>query len=146
MTDALFLLDTDHDNAPVLAEGIEEGWTIALPSQVKRHAISAMRLLEGDALQLSDGKGLRIHAKVTDVENGLVRVEAFTREAPRMTRLALVQALAKTGHDEQAIDMATQIGVDEVIPWCADRSIAKWKPGRTDKRWKSRNRIASRRN
>ncbi|RIY28004.1 16S rRNA (uracil(1498)-N(3))-methyltransferase, partial [Bifidobacteriaceae bacterium WP022] len=36
MTDALFLLDTDHDNAPVLAEGIEEGWTIALPSQVKR--------------------------------------------------------------------------------------------------------------
>ena len=51
MTDALFLLDTDHDNAPVLAEGIEEGWTIALPSQVKRHAISAMRLSEGDALQ-----------------------------------------------------------------------------------------------
>lgn len=80
MTDALFLLDTDHDNAPVLAEGIEEGWTIALPSQVKRHAISAMRLSEGDALQLSDGKGLRIHAKVTDVENGLVCVEAFTRK------------------------------------------------------------------
>ena len=77
-----------------------------------------MRLSEGDALQLSDGKGLRIHAKVTDAENGLVRVEAFTREAPRTTRLALVQALAKTGHDEQAIDMATQIGVDELIPWC----------------------------
>ena len=135
MTDALFLLDTDHDNAPVLADGIEEGWTLTLPSSVKRHAISAMRLAEGDALQLSDGKGLRIHATVTDAENGLVRVDAFTREARRTTRLALVQALAKTGHDEQAIDMATQIGVDEVIPWCADRSIAKWKPGRTDKRW-----------
>ena len=48
----------------------------------------------------------------------------------------MVQALAKTGHDEQAIDTATQIGVDEVIPWQADRSIAKWKMGRTDKKWR----------
>ena len=47
-----------------------------------------------------------------------------------------MQALAKTGHDEQAIDMATQIGVDQVIPWQADRSIAKWKAGRTDKKWR----------
>ena len=52
-------------------------------------------------------------------------------------RLALIQALAKTGHDEQAIDMATQIGVDQVVPWQADRSIAKWKVGRTDKKWNS---------
>ncbi|WP_427877088.1 16S rRNA (uracil(1498)-N(3))-methyltransferase [Gardnerella sp. 2492-Sm] len=136
MTDALFLLNTDCDNAPVLAEGIEEGWTLTLPPHVKRHAIGAMRLQEGDTLQLSDGNGLRIHATVTDTENGLVKVDAFTRQARTKTRIALVQALAKTGHDEQAIDMATQIGVDEVIPWCADRSIAKWKAGRTDKRWK----------
>ncbi|WP_421778424.1 16S rRNA (uracil(1498)-N(3))-methyltransferase [Gardnerella sp. KA00747] len=136
MTDALFLLDTDHDDAPVLADGIEEGWTLTLPSNVKRHALSAMRLTNGDVLQLADGKGLRIHATVTDADNGLVHVDAFSREAKQTTRLALVQALAKTGHDEQAIDMATQIGVDEIIPWCADRSIAKWKPGRSDKRWK----------
>ena len=48
----------------------------------------------------------------------------------------LIQALAKTGHDEAAIDMATQIGVDEVIPWQANRSIAKWKAGRTDRKWR----------
>lgn len=97
MTDALFLLDTNHDNAPVLAAGIEEGWTIALPSQVKRHAISAMRLSEGDALQLSDGKGLRIHAKVTDVENGLVRVEAFTRKLRERLDLRLFKLWQKQG-------------------------------------------------
>ena len=33
--------------------------------------------------------------------------------------------------------MATQIGVDQVVPWQADRSIAKWKVGRTDKKWNS---------
>ncbi|WP_421776568.1 16S rRNA (uracil(1498)-N(3))-methyltransferase [Gardnerella sp. KA00255] len=135
MTDALFLLDIDHDDAPILANGIEEGWTLQLPARIKRHAISAMRLKSGDALQLSDGKGLRIHATVTDEENGLVKVNSFLREPRTTTRLALVQALAKTGHDEQAIDMATQIGVDEIIPWCSDRSIAKWKQGRSDKRW-----------
>lgn len=135
MTDALFLLDTNKDDAPVLANGIEEGWTLSLPQHVKRHAISAMRLSDGDSLDLSDGKGVRIHATITDSENGLVTVDSFIKEPAPTTRLALIQALAKTGHDEQAIDMATQIGVDEVIPWCANRSISKWKPGRTDKRW-----------
>ena len=52
-----------------------------------------------------------------------------------MVRLGLIQALAKNGHDEQAIDMATQIGVDEVTPWQADRSIARFKAGRTDRKW-----------
>lgn len=136
MTDALFLLDTEHDDAPVLAEGIEEGWTLELPAHVKRHAVQAMRLTAGDSLQLADGQGLRIHATLLDEDNGTVRVDAFTREPSPKIRLGLIQALAKTGHDEQAIDMATQIGVDEVIPWCADRCIAKWKQGRTDKRWR----------
>ena len=115
MTDALFLLDTNKDDAPVLANGIEEGWTLSLPQHVKRHAISAMRLSDGDSLDLSDGKGVRIHATITDSENGLVTVDSFIKEPAPTTRLALIQALAKTGHDEQAIDMATQIGVDEVF-------------------------------
>lgn len=135
MTAPLFLLDTDHDDAPVLAEGFEQGWTLQLPEHVRRHAIQAMRLNNGDALQLSDGKGLRVACTMNDTTMGSVSVDHFHREPRVLTRLSLVQALAKNGHDEQAIDIATQIGVDEVIPWCADRSIAKWKPGRTDKRW-----------
>ncbi len=63
-------------------------------------------------------------------------MSSFGKEPQPTTKLALIQALAKTGHDEQAIDTATQIGVDEVIPWQADRSIAKWKAGRTDKKWR----------
>lgn len=63
-------------------------------------------------------------------------MSSFGKEPKPTTKLALIQALAKTGHDEQAIDTATQIGVDEVIPWQADRSIAKWKAGRTDKKWR----------
>ena len=62
MTDALFLLDTDHDDVPVNSDELNAGWRLTLPSSVRRHAIQAMRLKDGDALQLSDGRGLRIHA------------------------------------------------------------------------------------
>ena len=135
MTDAMFLLDPDHDDVPVDADGMNSGWRITLPAAVRRHAIQAMRLKAGDSLQLSDGRGLRIHATLIDPEGGVAEVGEFAREPRPVTRLCLVQALAKTGHDEQAIDTATQIGVDEVVPWQADRSIAKWKRGRTDRKW-----------
>ncbi len=135
MTDALFLLDTEHDDVPVNSDELNAGWRLALPSSVRRHAIQAMRLKEGDEMQLSDGMGLRIHVVLRDAQQGIAEVLRFGREPQPTVRLALVQALAKNGHDEQAIDVATQIGVDEIIPWQSDRSIAKWKSGRTDRKW-----------
>ncbi|WEV47512.1 16S rRNA (uracil(1498)-N(3))-methyltransferase [Bifidobacterium sp. ESL0690] len=135
MTYPLFVFDAEHDDVPVNRDELRAGWTITLPPAIKRHAMGAMRLQNGDKLQLSDGRGLRIDAEVADTQNGLVKVSEFTTEEQPVTRLALIQALAKTGHDEQAIDMATQIGVDEVVPWQASRSISKWKAGRTDRKW-----------
>ena len=137
MTDALFLFDPQVDDVPVNSDELHAGWKLTLPAHIKRHAVQAMRLKAGDSLQLSDGNGLRIQAVMADPEAGLAEVVEVGREPEPLTRLALIQALAKTGHDEQAIDMATQIGVDQVVPWQADRSIAKWKVGRTDKKWNS---------
>ncbi|MUH59081.1 16S rRNA (uracil(1498)-N(3))-methyltransferase [Bifidobacterium canis] len=135
MTDALFLVDTSSDDAPLRCDELSAGWKITLPQSVKRHAIGSMRLAEGDELQLSDGNGLRIQVVVDDAQNGVVQVLGFEREDKPTVRLGLIQALAKNGHDEQAIDVATQIGVDEVTPWQADRSIARFKAGRTDRKW-----------
>ena len=123
MTDAMFVVDTTSDDAPLSSDELQTGWTLRLPEEVRRHAIGSMRLKEGDELQLSDGTGLRIQAVVDDPKSGIVRVLGFTKEERPVVRLGLIQALAKNGHDEQAIDMATQIGVDEVTPWQADR---KW--------------------
>lgn len=135
MTNPLFLLDTEHDDVPINSDGMHTGWKLTLPASVKRHAVQSMRLKAGDELQLSDGRGLRVHAVLRDEQQGIAEVLEFGREPAPKVRLSLVQALAKNGHDEQAIDVATQIGVDEVIPWQADRSIAKWKAGRTDRKW-----------
>ena len=52
--------------------------------------------------------------------------------------LVLVQALAKGDRDEMAIEAATEVGVDAVVPWQAERSIVVWRGERAAKsraRW-----------
>ena len=45
----------------------------------------------------------------------------------------LVQALAKGDRDDQAIEAATEFGVDEVVPWQAARSVVQWRGERGEK-------------
>ncbi|RBP98975.1 16S rRNA (uracil(1498)-N(3))-methyltransferase [Bifidobacterium xylocopae] len=135
MTDPLFLFDPACDDTPVKADEFHTGWRLTLPQHVRRHAFASMRLGDGDRLQLTDGAGLRISARVLDPRAGLVEVIKVGREPKSDLTLTLVQALAKGGRDEQAVDMACQIGVDRVLPWQADRSIVKWKAGKMERKW-----------
>ena len=57
-----------------------------------------------------------------------------------MTRFVLIQALAKGDRDEQAIEAATEVGVDEVVPWQASRSVVVWRgdrAARSLRKWES---------
>ncbi|MCI1867782.1 16S rRNA (uracil(1498)-N(3))-methyltransferase [Bifidobacterium crudilactis] len=135
MTEALFLFDPTSDDAHIQSDELHSGWNITLPQSVRRHAIQVMRLGRGDELELSDGKGLRIQARIENEQSGVVKIISVGKEDRPVLRLALIQALAKGGHDEQAIDMATQIGADAIVPWQSARSIARWKEGRTDRKW-----------
>lgn len=115
------------------------GATYTLPSAVATHAIKSMRLSVDDELQLSDGQGTRIRAHIIDSAGGVVSVDEIERESAPSVKLGLIQALAKGGRDEQAIEMATEIGVDVVIPWQAHRSIVQWKGSKAAKalsKWK----------
>ena len=50
----------------------------------------------------------------------------------------LVQALAKGDRDELAVQAACELGVDEIVPWQAARSISRWEGAKADKgreRW-----------
>ena len=87
MTDALFLLDTDHDDVPVNSDELNAGWRLTLPSSVRRHAIQAMRLKDGDELQLSDGRGLRIHAVLRDAQQGIAEAILMVYSLVHLTRI-----------------------------------------------------------
>jgi 16S rRNA (uracil1498-N3)-methyltransferase len=50
----------------------------------------------------------------------------------------VVQGIAKGERGELAVQAMTEIGVDEIVPWAASRSVAQWRGERGDKargRW-----------
>jgi RNA methyltransferase, RsmE family len=93
-----------------------------------RHAAVVRRLTPGEALDVVDGHGLRLTCSVEGASKvGLdLVVDSVLREQEPRPRLVLVQALAKGGRDEQAVETATEVGIDEVVPWQSDRSIVRW--------------------
>jgi 16S rRNA (uracil1498-N3)-methyltransferase len=58
----------------------------------------------------------------------------------------LVQALAKGERGELAVELAVELGVDEVVPWAAARSVVRWEGARGQRsleRWRSTARAAA---
>ena len=55
-----------------------------------------------------------------------VRIESRQDEPAPVRRLVLVQALAKGDRDELAVQAATELGVDAIVPWQAERSVSRW--------------------
>ncbi|MHA7282802.1 16S rRNA (uracil(1498)-N(3))-methyltransferase [Arthrobacter sp. TMS2-4] len=111
------------------------GSTFVLGGDEGRHAATVRRLGEGERLDVSDGAGYRIGGVITAVGTSTVEVtvEAAGQEPAPRHRLVLVQALAKGGRDEQAVEAATELGIDAVVPWHAERSIVRWRGDRAEK-------------
>ena len=54
--------------------------------------------------------------------------------------LTVVQAILKGDRGELAVELMTEVGADVIVPWAADRCVARWHAGREDKalaRWRS---------
>ena len=129
MTHQLFL-----GSAAELA-GARPGSVIVLDGDEGRHAATVVRLRPGERYYVADGVGRRALAEAETVDRTSVRgrVLEVVDEAEPATRFVLVQALAKGDRDEQAIEAATELGVDEVVPWAAERSIVVWRGERAAK-------------
>jgi 16S rRNA (uracil1498-N3)-methyltransferase len=129
MTLPLHLLPTEA------LEGRGAGDPVLLDGPEGRHAATVRRTRAGEHLLLTDGAGLRVEAEVMAVGTGtldLVVVSVAYDPAPS-PRLVLVQALAKNDRDDQAIEAATECGVDEVVPWQAGRSVVQWRGERGER-------------
>ena len=130
MTPALFLCDdlTGDELELTGAEG--------------RHAATVRRVKVGEAVDLADGRGTRARCTVIGLGHEVVRLRVDERvtEPEPQPRLVLVQALAKGDRGELAVELATEVGVDEIVPWSAERAIVKWEGPRGEKalaRWRS---------
>lgn len=126
MTHQLFL------GEPGAVASAVSGSSIRLEGEEARHAGAVVRLRVGERFFVADGAGRRVLAEATAVDKASVvgRVIEVDDEPEPQPRLVLVQALAKGDRDEQAIEAATELGVDEVVPWQAERSVVVWRPDR----------------
>ncbi len=118
------------------------GERIELTGAEAKHAAVVRRVRPGEAVTIGNGRGLWVTGAVVSATPELVQIEvadAAQRELPSPA-ITLVQALAKGDRDELAVQTATELGVDAVIPWQAERSVSRWEGKKADKalaRWQT---------
>jgi 16S rRNA (uracil1498-N3)-methyltransferase len=133
----LFLLDVLPDADELLVDG-DEG----------RHAVDVLRLAPGEQVRVGDGHGSVAEGAVVSAGAEGLRVAVSARfEVPAPTpEFVLVQALPKGDRGPLAVDLATELGVDRIVPWTASRCVTRWRDDRVEKgvaKWRAAARAAS---
>ena len=136
MSNPVFLA-TDLSRSRVLLDGPEG-----------RHAATVRRLRTGEPVDLVDGVGTRATCEVVSTTRDTVTLTVVRRttEPAPSPRITLAQALAKGDRGELAVELATEVGVDEVLPWTAARCVQQWHGERGQKsleKWRSTAREAA---
>ncbi|NQX03824.1 16S rRNA (uracil(1498)-N(3))-methyltransferase [Rathayibacter sp. VKM Ac-2856] len=124
------------------------GGRLELSGAEARHLATVSRIRAGESVRIGDGRGRVAIAVVESAEatRVVLAVESVEESPAPSPRLVLVQALAKGDRDELAIQAATELGVDEVVPWQAARCVSRWSGVKEEKgreRWRSIVREAS---
>jgi 16S rRNA (uracil1498-N3)-methyltransferase len=126
MTAPIFLLrplpDADH---------------LTLDGEEGRHAATVRRLRVGERIDVTDGEGRVAECVVTEAARDRLELQVQTRtaEPSPQPRIVVVQALVKGDRSELAVELLTELGVDEIVPWEAQRCVATWMPERSPRRW-----------
>ena len=114
-----------------LVDELPVGEHAVLDGPEGRHAAAVRRLRAGEELQLADGRGglVRAVVEVAGRDHLELRVLDRVRLEPPAPRVLLAQALVKGDRGELAVELATEAGVDAVLPWRAARCVARWEDG-----------------
>jgi len=100
------------------------------------------RLAAGERADLTDGAGTTAECVITGVSAGGLELAVLSRRAepPPQPRIVVIQAIPKGDRGEQAVETMTEVGVDVIVPWAAERCVVRWRGDRADKgtaRWRS---------
>lgn len=133
----LFLLDELPETPELLVDGSEG-----------RHAVEVLRLEPGERVRVGDGQGTVAEGEVVAAGPQGLRVAVSARfEVPApQPEFVLVQALPKGDRGPLAVDLATELGVDRIVPWTASRCVTRWRDDRVAKgvaKWRAAARAAS---
>ena len=123
-----------------LAADVGAGDDVEITGTEAHHAAVVRRVRVGETVTVGDGAGAWLEGEVTDAapKRVVVRLTARTDTPSPRPAIVLVQALAKGDRDELAVQAATELGADEIVPWQAARSVSRWDAAKAAKgvaRW-----------
>lgn len=125
MSAARFFVDAD----------LFAGTRLLLPAEVAHHAQHALRLKDGAAITLFNGRGGEYAARLVAGQRAAADIERFDpieRESP----LALTLIQAQIAHDklDWVIEKGVELGVARIVIAAAERSVVRLAGERLDKR------------
>lgn len=118
------------------------GDKVVLTGAEAHHAASVRRVRVGEEVTVGDGRGtwLTGECEAVSPREVVVRITSRAVVPAPSPRIVLAQALAKGDRDELAVQAATELGIDEIVPWQAARSVSRWDAAKAAKgraRWSS---------
>jgi 16S rRNA (uracil1498-N3)-methyltransferase len=142
MTEPLLFLDDQADPLPMV------GSHVRLAGDEGRHAAIVRRIRPGEIIMIGNGRGQGVRGVVLEVTGPSLIIEVINHlsSSSESRRFVAAQALAKGDRAELAVEMLTEMGVDEIVPWQASRSIVRWSPDRAMRsleKWRSTAREAA---
>jgi 16S rRNA (uracil1498-N3)-methyltransferase len=143
VTDPLFFSDALAEPWPAV------GSRFTLGGDDGRHAAVVRRIRPGEMVLIGDGRGNGVRGRVVHATKAGLDIEVsqtLTEPPSRPVRFVAAQALVKGDRAELAVEMLTELGIDEIVPWAASRSVVRWTTDRADKslaRWRAAAREAA---
>lgn len=125
-----------HLDQPLAGAAVDE--VLAVPDAQRHHLTTVLRLGRGDVIEVADGVGG--HARAELAEQGLrLRSTPTVTPWPRPP-LRVVHGLPKGRKLDEVVRALVELGVDEVQPVAATRSVRRPDGARADKavaRWRA---------
>ncbi len=130
----------DHPGPFALVDDLEG--PVLLPDDA-HHLERVLRLREGDPLVLGDGRG---GWRPAGFGPTLEPRGAIERAAPEVLPIGVAFALVKGSKPELVVQKLTELGVDRIVPFRAERSVVHWDDAKARKaaaRWRAVARAAT---
>lgn len=96
-----------------------------LSAEESKHCVKVLRMVEGDEIQLTNGRGLLCRARILSADPKACSVEIVTRQQSPARSHYLHVAVAPTKNSariEWFVEKAVEIGIDEITPIICEHS------------------------
>ena len=92
------------------------------------HISKVLRMENGDRILVFDGSGAEYEAEITEIGGGAIRARIVTEQTSEYEpdiQVTLFQGIPKSGKLETIVQKAVELGAYRIVPFRADRSVAK---------------------